>query len=349
MVARLLRGLPRRRARILAGMGGALTLPLVIALSLTLAPPAAAPPPKLPVRIDYLPATVTVLQPVRDVPPLPAPAAVEEPERLANPPAAPPPPYLATHRVVSYYGNPLTNLMGILGEYPPEEMIRRLRAQAAVYQSLSPDREVVPAVHMIYAVAQAAAGRDGLYLERMSDALVRTWIDITRENGMLLFLDIQFGRSTIDRELPYVLPYLAEPNVHLALDPEFAWGPSEFPLVDIGHLDGPQVNRAQELLQQFVLERGLPGKILIVHQFRHDMLRRKDEIRDYDGIELVVLMDGFGAPAAKLDTWNAVIRNDNVRLPGFKLFYKHDRDSGGLMSEADVMELLPTPLVIIYQ
>ncbi len=264
------------------------------------------------------------------------------------PPA--PKPFLDRHRVVAYYGNPLAAQMGVLGEYPPEEVLRRLRAQADVYQQLSTDgRTVVPAVHLIYAVAQERAGAEGSYLLRMDDELVETWVRLTRDQGMLLFLDIQFGRSSIERELPHALPFLKEPHVHLALDPEFAWGPNEYPLIDIGHIDGSVVNHTQELLQAFVVEHRLPNKILVVHQFRHDMLTNKASIRPYEHIELVIDADGFGSPDLKLDQWYRVIRQDNVERAGIKLFYKHDARNGGLLSEAEVMALTPTPLVIIYQ
>jgi len=260
-----------------------------------------------------------------------------------------PKPFLDRHRIVSYYGNPLAPQMGILGEHEPEEVIARLRAQAEVYQQLSPDRSVVPAIHMIYAVAQERPGTEGVYLVRMEDELVERWVRLTRENGMLLFLDIQFGKSTIDREFPHVAPFLKEPHVHLALDPEFAWGPDEFPLIDIGHIDASVVNRAQELLQALVIENRLPNKVLVVHQFRPDMLRNKAAVRSSEWVETVIDADGFGSPSLKLDQWSRVIQQDNVQRAGIKLFYAQDAKNGGLMSEADVMQLTPRPLVIIYQ
>lgn len=260
-----------------------------------------------------------------------------------------PKPFLDRHRVVAYYGNPLVPQMGILGEHPPDEVVRRLRVQADAYQRLSPDRTVVPAIHFIYAVAQDKAGSEGIYLGRMDDALVGEWVRLTREQGMLLFLDIQFGKSTIDREFPHVEPFLRESHVHLALDPEFAWGPNEFPLIDIGRIDGAVVNRAQELLEKLVVENRLPNKILVVHQFRPDMLTNKAAIRPNEWVETVIDADGFGRPGLKLDQWNRVIRDDNVQRAGIKLFYKQDAANGGLMSEGEVMALTPTPLVIIYQ
>ena len=260
-----------------------------------------------------------------------------------------PQPFLDKHRVVSYYGNPLAAQMGIVGEHEPPEVLRRLRAQTEVYQRLSPDRKVVPAIHFIYAVAQGHPGQEGLYLLHMKDELVRQWVDLTRENGMLLFLDIQFGRSTIDREFTHVAPYLKEPHVHLALDPEFAWAPNEYPHVDIGSLDGATINRTQELLEQFIQEHRLPNKILIVHQFRPDMLTNKASIRPSEWVETVIDADGFGPRNVKLGQWNQVIRGDNVERAGIKLFYKQDAQIDRLWTEEEVMALSPTPLIIIYQ
>lgn len=255
-------------------------------------------------------------------------------------------PYLADHRIVSFYGNPLASGLGVLGEQGPAETVARLRAQAEPYARLSDDREVVPALHLIYAVAQAAPGADGLYLYRMSEELVEQYIRLTRENGMLLFLDIQMGRSTIERELSLVAKYLEYDNVHVALDPEFAWGPGVTPVEDIGFLDASQINQAQEMLQRFVDERRLPSKILIVHQFLYRMIRDKPDIRTYDRVELVIDMDGFGNQATKLDTWNAVIYNEPLGFPAIKLFYKHDP---GLMTPAEVLGLEPRPAIVIYQ
>lgn len=260
-----------------------------------------------------------------------------------------PKPFLDKHRIVAFYGNPLAPQMGILGEYEPEEVVQRLRAQAEVYQRLSADRTVVSAIHLIYAVAQEEPGAEGVYLGRMEDELIERWVRLTRENGLLLFLDIQFGRSTIDREFPHVAPFLKQPHVHLALDPEFAWGPDQYPLIDIGQIDAATVNRAQDLLERLAIEHRLPNKILVVHQFRPDMLKDKAGIRPSEWVETVIDADGFGSPALKHDQWNRVIRDDNVARAGIKLFYKQDAKNGGLMSEADVLNLVPMPLVIIYQ
>lgn len=331
MAIRLRSGRPRRRSP-LSPAAGLLIVPLAVLALVFLGlqhGTGDSPPPFRIARLD---------------------AAIADGSLSARAPAPlPPQPFLVTHRIVSYYGNPLAAQMGVLGEDTPDATIARLKQQAAVYQSLSPDRTVVPAVHFIYAVAQDNPGPDGTYLLRMDDSLIRQWVQLTKENGLLLFLDIQFGRSSIDREFPHVAPYLLEPHVHLALDPEFAWGPDEYPLIDIGHIDASVVNRAQALLEQLVIENRLPNKILVVHQFRPDMLTNKAGILPSDRVETVIDADGFGPSSVKLAQWNQVIRDDNVQRAGIKLFYKHDAATGHLLTEQEVMALTPTPLVIIYQ
>ena len=265
---------------------------------------------------------------------------------ISLPPLAPPRPFLTDHRVVSFYGNPLAGVLGVLGEQGPEQTVARLRAQAEAYVALSDDRTVVPAMHLIYAVAQEQPGEDGSHLARMDSSMVERYIRLTRDSGMLLFLDIQMGRSTVEAELPRIFRYLEHEHVHVALDPEFAWGRDGKPGEDIGYLEAEQINRAQQILQQFTIERRLSTKILVVHQFLPGMVRNKASLRAYDRVELVIDADGFGPRHVKLGSWERVIREDNVQLAGIKLFYRHDIN---LMAPADVLALEPRPVIIIYQ
>jgi hypothetical protein len=259
-------------------------------------------------------------------------------------------PSLVDHRIVSFYGTPLAPGLGVLGQGSYAQVLGRLRDQANAYAPLSPDHTVMPAVHLIYAVAQSGpAGGD--YLAHAPDELVDELSAIARDNGMLLFLDNQLGTSTVGREIGHMARWLAEPHVHLALDPEFAWGhpglvPGGGAEGDIGYLTAAQVNEAQATLQAIAAEHGLPAKILIVHQFRYSMLPDKASIGAYEGVELVIDMDGFGPPASKLATYDAVITRDNVQLPGVKLFYEYDVP---LLTPDDVMALAPPPVVVIYQ
>ncbi|HEY7293877.1 MAG TPA: hypothetical protein VH916_02505 [Dehalococcoidia bacterium] len=253
----------------------------------------------------------------------------------------------ATSQIVSYYGNPLSPAMGALGEGSEDEMIERLKMQAAAYQALNPDKAVVPALHLIYEVAQALTSDDGLYLYRTDDVTVRHLIDLTREQHMLLFLDLQIGRSSLKDELPRVLPYLREPHVHLAIDPEFVTPPGFRPGLFIGTLDCLQVNDALDTIERLVEEANLPNKIVIVHQFEDDMLTNKDKLRfDEPRVDTVLDMDGFGDQYGKLSKYDTLVRQFGARYAGIKLFYKQDRM---LLSPAQIEGLTPQPNVIIYQ
>lgn len=265
---------------------------------------------------------------------------------VSVPPLAPPRPFLTTHRVVSFYGTPLTGALGVLGEQSPEATVARLRAQAAAYEPLSTERAIVPAFHLLYAVAQGIPGPDGTYLQRLDDATVEHWVQLAREHGFLVFLDVQVGKSSVERELPRLFKFLVDEHVHVALDPEFAWGETGEPGEHIGHLTGPQINQAQALLQRFAIEHKLPTKILIVHQFLSGMVKRREVIRRFDRVELVFDADGFGPRHVKRGLWEQVIVDNDVELAGIKLFYKFDPD---LMTPADVLSLSPKPVVVIYQ
>jgi hypothetical protein len=335
MTVRLRRSPPRFRRRsrpapVLALLAAAVLASAVFTLR-------ARAQERMAVRIEALPlAAVTA----------PAGSVAIDGVLVSLPPLAPPRPFLADHRVISFYGTPLTAALGVLGEQDPEETVGRLRAQAAEYRPLSADRAVVPAFHLIYAVAQGYPGEDGTYLQRLDDATVERWVQLARAHGFLLFLDVQMGRSSVERELPRLYKFLVHEHVHVALDPEFAWGETGQPGEDIGHLTGPQINQAQAMLQRFAIEHKLPTKILIVHQFLPGMVKQKDQVRRYDRVELVFDADGFGTRAVKRGSWEQVIVDDGVELAGIKLFYKFDPD---LMTPADVLSLTPKPVVVIYQ
>ena len=66
---------------------------------------------------------------------------------------------------------------------------------------------------------------------------------------MIVFLDIQVGRSTVAKRVPHLVPFLERPYVHLALDPEFAMKPGGVPGRKIGTLDAADLNDAIGVLQ----------------------------------------------------------------------------------------------------
>lgn len=283
--------------------------------------------------------------PLRPVPVMAAPVeAVEEdaPEApVACQPATAHEP-LTEALVLSYYGNPYTADMGILGELPPLELVQQLTEHAQRYDDLNGPRPVQPALHLVYATAQPDPGDDGLYLLYVDDGTLREYVQLACDHGLLIFLDLQIGRSDVSTELAKVLTYLQKPHVHLALDPEFAMPDGELPGEAIGSLDAADVNAAQRALQQLVDEHDLPDKVLVVHQFVRSMLTRPDLLEDHPRVRLVIDMDGFGPAEIKRVKygWFAA----PAEHAGIKLFFRQDPD---LMSEEDVLELEPD--LIIYQ
>ena len=257
---------------------------------------------------------------------------------------------LPEHRIVAFYGNPLSAKMGILGALPPQQMLAKLDTEVAAWQAADPATPVVPALQLIVSVAQGAAGRDGMYRLRMPDTLIDRVLAWANQRHALLFLDVQVGRSTVAAELPRLLPYLAMPNVHLALDPEFAMKADEQPGKKIGTLDAADVNYAVALLDSVVTANHLPPKVLVVHRFTRRMVTNAHRIRLDPKVQLVVDMDGWGPHALKIDSYRAYVYAEPVQFTGFKLFYHNDTKSGQrLMTPAEVLRLFPAPLYIQYQ
>jgi len=253
----------------------------------------------------------------------------------------------ATGQVVSFYGHPGVPFMGILGEYAPEEAMRRVTALAAEYDALNGERTVTPALHLITAVAQASPGFDGTYLGRLPLSTVHAYADAAAAQRGLLFLDIQIGWSNPLVEVRGYEEALLLPHAHVALDPEFATRRKGDPPGEaIGSVTGDEVNAVQQYLSDLVRTHGLPPKTLIVHQFRWDMILEPGRIKVYPGVDLVIDMDGWGYQPAKLSGYETYALASYAPRPGFKLFYQWDTP---LFTPRQIQSLARPPDVIIYQ
>ena len=102
------------------------------------------------------------------------------------------------------------------------QMLAKLDQAVAEWKKADPSTPVQPALHLIAVVAQGAPGRDGMYRLRMDTSLIKKVYGWAQQKNALLFLDIQVGKSNLQAEIPRLLPFLALPNVHLAVDPEFS-------------------------------------------------------------------------------------------------------------------------------
>ena len=203
---------------------------------------------------------------------------------------------------------------------------------------MDPRRPVRTALELIAVVAQAGPGADGLYRLRMDTELIEDVARWADEAGHLLILDVQPGRADMAAEVEWLQPFLKRPNVHLALDPEFAMRANQLPGRNLGSIDAAVVNRTIQMLAELVTSQGVPPKGLIVHRFEESMLTNHHHILVDPRVQVVTDMDGFGAPAMKVGGYDRYVREARAQYAGFKLFYRQDVP---LMSPEDVLGSSP--------
>jgi hypothetical protein len=252
---------------------------------------------------------------------------------------------LPSHRVVAFYGNPMSKRMGVLGAYPVDTMLAHLDEKVAEWQSADSTTPVIPALHLIAVVAQGGPGADGKYRARMPDTLVERVYSWAARRNALLFLDIQPGKSTVQAELPRLTPFLSRPNVHLAIDPEFAMSKGGLPGKRIGTIDAADVNYAIKFLSGLAGDT-LPPKILVIHRFRRPMLTHPDRIVLDPRVQVVIDMDGFGTPPVKAGSYHDYVFASPVQFTGWKQFFRQDVPHTPI---PDILKLTPVPVYIQYQ
>lgn len=254
-------------------------------------------------------------------------------------------------RIVAYYGNFYSKGMGVLGEYPEDQLLAMLASTTAMWTAADPGTPAIPAIHYIVAVAQATAGKEGKYILRMPDDQIDHALDLANKIHGIVFLDVQVAQSTLQYELPQLEKYLKMPQVHLAIDPEFSMKFGDRPGTVIGTFDAADINYAAQYLATIVRDNHLPPKVLIVHRFTYDMVTNYKKIQPLPEVQVVMDMDGFGSKAKKYGTYNRVVVPEPVQFTGIKLFYKNDvrPPADGLLSPAEVLKLTPAPSYIQYQ
>jgi hypothetical protein len=254
-------------------------------------------------------------------------------------------------RIVAYYGNLYSKNMGILGEYPPDEMLKRLKVELKKWQEADPATPVIPALHYIAVTAQGSPGKDGKYRLRMPFKQIDSILHIAERINALVFLDVQVGFSNVQAEIPQLEKYLKMPHVHLGIDPEFSMKTGKKPGTVIGTMDATDVNFVSNYLAGLVKANNLPPKILVVHRFTRPMITNYKNIQKRPEVQLVVDMDGWGEPTLKYDSYKSYVGNEPVQFTGFKLFYKNDirKPKSRLLTPPEVLKQKPSPIYIQYQ
>jgi hypothetical protein len=254
-------------------------------------------------------------------------------------------------RIVAYYGNLYSKKMGVLGEYAPDTLWEMLRKEMKAWEAADPSTPVLPAIHYIAVVAQGNPGKDGKYRMRMPAHQIDSALAIAKMGNAIVFLDIQVALSNLKNEVPLLESYLKLPNVHLAIDPEFSMKNGSLPGKKIGTFDAEDVNYCSGYLADLVKQYNLPPKILVVHRFTQGMVTNYKHIKHHQEVQLVMNMDGWGAPVLKHDTYKQYVYREPVQFTGFKLFYKNDlkRPPHQMLTPEDLVKLKPKPIYIQYQ
>jgi hypothetical protein len=189
-----------------------------------------------------------------------------------------------------------------------------------------------------------------MYRTRSSDAVIARHLAAARKVKGILLLNIQPGRADFLTEVKAYAKWLKEPDVGVALDPEWAMGPGEVPMKVFGHTTGEEIDAVAGYLASVVEQYDLPEKVLVFHQLAPSVVRGEDGIRTRPGVVVVKSVDGIGSRAMKEETYRKLTRNLPKSVhPGFKLFYDEDRRVGVLMTPKQVLALKPQPEYVLYE
>lgn len=251
------------------------------------------------------------------------------------------------YRLVGYAGLTGSPPLGRLGIGSIEKRMAELEERAEPYAR---GREVLPVMEMIATIVQADPGRDEMYRTRASDATIARYLEQARASRALLLLNIQPGRADFLDEVKAYDRWLAEPDVGLALDPEWAMGPGQVPGRVFGRTTGKVIDDVARHVSGVVAENDLPEKVVVYHQLTPGIVRDERRLREREGVVLVKSVDGIGVRAAKEATYQRVnASTPDFVHPGFKIFYVEDAEAGPLMTPKQVLALDPVPDYVMYE
>jgi hypothetical protein len=250
------------------------------------------------------------------------------------------------HQLVAFVGAPGSPALGPL-DSDLDERAKRLERLAASYQG---GRRILPVLELIVVTAQGAPGQDGKYRSRIDPDQIDRYLKVARKYKMLLMLDVQPGQAKPLAEVKRLEPWLKQPDVGLAVDPEWEVGPGQVPGRVFGRTSGAELNSIAAYLSTLVSTYRLPEKLFVFHQLSKPIVANQSSLRAHPGLAMVKSVDGIGTRDQKLATYRGL----TTGLPkgihsGFKLFYQEDTRHGPLMTPPQVLAVRPRPELVIYE
>ena len=247
------------------------------------------------------------------------------------------------YRVVAYYGTAGTASMGVLGDGTPAEAAARLERVAADFAT--PDRTIQPALELIVTIADRLPGPDGDYSHDIDTELARQYLEVARAHRQLLVLDIQPGRSRFPKKVRAWEQLLREPDVGLALDPEWRMPAGTVPGLTLGQAKAAEINDVAAWLAELTRSAQLPQKLFVLHQFTQRVMPDLSTVAPHSELAIVQHIDGFGAPVDKLAKYDS-LQHPQLFNMGFKLFYDEDTP---MLGPAETLALNPPPDYVSFQ
>jgi hypothetical protein len=251
------------------------------------------------------------------------------------------------HRLVGFSGG-RGESFGRLG-------VENLNERAAEIEKLGrrytrDGRTPLPIFELIAVVAHPSATDTGLYRTHEPSEVVDAFLAAVRRHEGLLLLNIQPGRADFIDDVKAFEKWLLEPDVGLALDPEWAVDAGEVPGEVIGSTTGGELDSVAAYLSSLVRAHDLPEKVMVYHQFHTSTIIDEEKLRPHPGVVLVKSIDGVGVPAEKVATWGRLAQGLSPHVyTGFKLFFEEDTRRGSLMTPAEVLALRPQPSYVLYE
>lgn len=252
------------------------------------------------------------------------------------------------YRLFGYSGSPGAPGQGRLGIGDLDDRLREIEKRGKPFLG---GRKLLPVMELIATTVHGVPGPEGLYRTHAKDAVIRTWLAAARRHKALLLLNIQPGAADFRDEVRYFERWLREPDVGLALDPEWAVEKGQIPGRVFGSTTAAELNGVGEFVAGVIAANHLPEKVIVYHQLRPEIVRGEQKLRQFPGVVWIKSVDGIGPPGAKVATYQRVNRStpDFVR-PGFKLFFVEDVQTGRrLMTPREVLALKPRPEYILFE
>lgn len=273
-------------------------------------------------------------------------------------------------RFVGFYGNPASPALGAMGQVPPQQALSMMSeggtlsgyvdtgclpspcqgtVQAGLLDAFRADgAHVVPVFNYIASVAQPRCGTHLFPIEDFQEG-----IDVAGESGGYVVFDLQPGSQDFLTHAQFYESALRLPHVSIGIDPEWrcAW-PGQTDFDRRGTVTAAEINLVIEWLADLVNSEALPQKLLVIQQFRDDMIQDRDQLVSRPEVQVVIQMDGEGQGnlGNKDGTWNNITAGteDNHWRWGWKNFFVRDHPNGPYTPE-ETLNRMPVPVYVTYQ